>query len=303
MLTVSVLFLWYQMEREIMSELRERMIKEMQLRNFSLSTQQGYLFAIKGLVKYYHRSPDEITPEEIKDYILHLLTERKYTPGTCKYKVNAFRFFYRVVLGLDETSVPVPPIKGTYPLPDILSAEEVERLFSVTRHIKYRAMLMTAYGGGLRSSELRYLKVTDIHTDRMMIHVRQGKGKKDRYTLLSERLLYELRNYWKIERPQVWLFPGKLSKGPMNRRYLQRIYRKAVNRAGIKRKGGIHTLRHCFATHLLEAGVDIRTIQYLMGHSSMESTIRYLQVTSKSLQGTRSPLDILKIPNGKIIIQ
>lgn len=166
-----------------MSELRERMIKEMQLRNFSRSTQEGYLYSVKGLAKYYHRSPDKITPEEVKNYILHLLTERKHTPGSCKYKVNALRFFYREILGLDETSVPVPPIKSTFPLPEILSAEELKRLFAVVSNIKYRVMLMTAYGGGLRASELRHLKVTDIHSDRMMIHVRQGKGRKDRYTL------------------------------------------------------------------------------------------------------------------------
>ena len=162
---------------------------------------------------------------------------------------------------------------------------------------------MTAYGGGLRASELRHLKVTDIQSNRMMIHVKQGKGRKDRYTLLSERLLHELRNYWRTQRPKVWLFPAKITKAPMCRRGLQRVYTTAVKKAGIKRKGGIHTLRHCFATHLLEAGVDIRTIQLLMGHTSIASTMRYLQVTSKSLQGTRSPLDILKVPNGKIIIQ
>ena len=286
-----------------MSELRERMTKEMQLRNFSRSTQEGYLCSVKGLAMYYHRSPDQITPEEVKNYILHLLTERKFTPGSCKYKVNALRFFYRVVLGLDETSVPVPSIKSTFPLPEILSAKELERLFAVVSNIKHRIMLMTAYGGGLRASELRYLKVTDIHSDRMMIYVKRGKGRKDRYTLLSERLLHELRSYWRIQRPEVWLFPAKITKAPMCRRGLQRVYRTAIRRAGIKRKGGIHTLRHCFATHLLEAGVDIRTIQLLMGHRSIISTIRYLQVTSKSLQGTSSPLDILKIPNGKIIIQ
>lgn len=285
-----------------MSELRERMIKEMQLRNFSRSTQEGYLYSVKGLAKYYHRSPDEITPEEVKNYFLHLLTERKLTPGTCKYKVNALRFFYRVILGLDENSVPVPPIKTTFPLPDILSAEELKRLFAVVSNIKHRVMLMTAYGGGLRANELMHLKVTDIHSDRMMIHVRQGKGRKDRYTLLSERLLHELRNYWRVRRPKVWLFPGKI-EAPMCRDGLKRVYKTAIRRAGIKRKGGIHTLRHCFATHLLEAGVDVRTIQILMGHRSIMSTMRYLQVTSKSLQGTSSPLDILKIPRGKIITQ
>ena len=159
-------------------------------------------------------------------------------------------------------------------------------------------MLVTAYGGGLRVSELVRLKVTDIHSDRMMIQVKQGKGRKDRYTLLSERLLQELRNYWKIKCPQVWLFPGK-SDAPIGCRTVQRVYTKTVSKAGIKRKGGIHTLRHCFATHLLEAGVDIRTIQLLMGHHSILSTVRYLQVTSKSLQGTKSPLDLLTVPHSK----
>jgi site-specific recombinase XerD len=278
------------------------MIKEMQLRNFSQDAKNGYFYSIKNLAEYYHRSPDKITPDEIRDYIRYLLTERKLAPSTCIYKINAFRFFYCKILGLDKSSVPVPYIKTNSSLPDILSAEEVERLFSVTCQIKYRAMFMTAYGGGLRSTELRHLKVTDIQSDRMMIHVRGGKGRKDRYTLLSKRLLYELRNYWRIERPQDWLFPGKLSNGPMSRRYLQRLYQKAIKRAGIRRKGGIHMLRHCFATHLLEAGVDIRTIQYLMGHSSIKTTMRYLQVTSKSLQGTRSPLDVLKVPDGKILV-
>ena len=143
---------------------------------------------------------------------------------------------------------------------------------------------MTAYSGGLRSGELRHLKVTDIQSDRMMIHVRHGKGKKDRYTLLSQRLLYELRNYWRIERPQIWLFPGKLSKGPMHRRYLQRIYRKAVTRAGIQRKGGIHTLRHCFATHLLSGGVDLRTLQEMLGHADIKTTQIYTHVDNERLR-------------------
>jgi len=156
---------------------------------------------------------------------------------------------------------------------------------------------MTAYGGGLRASELVQLKVTDIHSDRMMIRVEQGKGKKDRYTLLSKRLLAELRSYWRIKRPNFWLFPGR-SNQPMTRRMTYHIYVDAIKKAGIKRKGGIHTLRHCFATHLLEAGEDLRTIQLLMGHSSIGTTVRYLQLTSKTLLGTKSPLDLL--PNFKL---
>jgi len=158
---------------------------------------------------------------------------------------------------------------------------------------------MTVYSGGLRVSEVVRLKVTDIHTDRMMIRVEQGKGHKDRYTLLSKKLLEELRSYWSIKKPPVWLFPGQPKSRPMSSRMAQRVYAKAVKKAGIKRKGGIHTLRHCFATHLLESGEDIRTIQLLMGHKSILTTVGYLQVTSKSLQGTKSPLDLLGSPDSK----
>jgi site-specific recombinase XerD len=156
---------------------------------------------------------------------------------------------------------------------------------------------MTAYGGGLRASELVQLKVADIHSDRMMIRVEQGKGRKDRYTVLSKRLLAELRSYWRIKRPDLWLFPGCANR-QMTREMAYQIYVKATKKAGIKRTGGIHTLRHCFATHLLEAGEDLRTIQLLMGHSSIGTTVRYLQVTSKTLQGTKSPLDLL--PSSKL---
>jgi site-specific recombinase XerD len=171
-------------------------------------------------------------------------------------------------------------------------------MFAALSNIKHRMLLMTTYAGGLRVSEVVRLKVTDIHSDRMMIRVEQGKGRKDRYTLLSKRLLDELRDYWRIKRPERWLFPGR-SDGPLTREMAWQIYTKAVKKAGVKRRGGIHTLRHCFATHLLEAGVDLRTIQLLMGHSLIRTTVRYLQVTSKSLQGTRSPLDLLATPSNK----
>ena len=172
-------------------------------------------------------------------------------------------------------------------------------MFAALRNIKHHVLLMTTYAGGLRVSEVVRLKVTDIHSDRMMIRVDQGKGKKDRYTLLSKRLLEELRSYWQIKRPAVWLFPGIKRQKPLCARMAEKVYTQAVAKAGITRKGGIHTLRHCFATHLLEAGEDIRTIQLLMGHSSILSTVRYLQVTSKTLQGTRSPLDLLAVPSDR----
>lgn len=283
----------------IMSELRKRMIREMQLRNFSSGTQRAYLRAVAGLAEYCHRSPDRIRTEEIQDYIVHLLSERKLAVGSCHGIITGLRFFYTVVLGHSGASAAIPQVKKVTRLPEILSSEQLERLFAAPRNPKHRVLLMTAYSGGLRVSELVHLKVADIHSDRMMIRVEQGKGRKDRYTLLSKRLLSELRSYWKIKRPPVWLFPGIHLHKPGCPRMAQKAYAQAVSKAGIKRRGGIHTLRHCFATHLLEAGEDIRTIQLLMGHSSILSTVRYLQVTSKSLQGTQSPLDLLAVPSGK----
>jgi site-specific recombinase XerD len=264
----------------------------MQLRNFSIETQKSYLNSVTGLAKYYRRSPDLVSPAEIQDYVIYLLNERKLAIGSCHVVITALRFFYSVTLGEDKDRAPIPEIRNYRRLPEILSGGELERLFAVVKNVKHRAVLMTAYGGGLRASEVVRLKVTDIQSDRMMIRVEQGKGMKDRYTLLSKRLLVELRNYWKIKRPSPWLFPGH-SNQPMTRRMTYHIYVTAVKKAGIKRKGGIHTLRHCFATHLLEAGENLRTIQLLMGHSSIRTTVRYLQVTSKTLLGTKSPLDLL----------
>ena len=278
-----------------MSELRKRMIRDMQSRNFSPGTQRAYLRAVTGLAQYYHRSPDTIEPEEIQDYVVHLLSERKLAHSI----ITGLRLFYTVTLKQDEASVPIQQVKRVTRLPEILGSEQLERVFAAPCNPKHRVLLMTAYSAGLRVSELVHLKVTDIHSDRMMIRVDQSKGKKDHYTLLSKRLLGELRAYWKIKRPAVWLFPGIKRQEPLCARMAQKVYAQAVAKAGITRKGGIHTLRHCFATHLLEAGQDIRTIQLLMGHSSILTTVRYLQVTSKTLQGTPSPLDLLVVPSGR----
>ena len=280
----------------IMSELRQKMVRDMQLRNFSASTQQGYLTAVAGLAKYYNRSPDKIGPAEIQDYIIYLLKERKAALGSCHATITALRFFYTVTLDQDKSRIPILPIRNARRLPEILSGNELERLFAAADKLKYRVLLMTAYSGGLRASEIVHLKVTDIHSDRMMIRVEQGKGLKDRYTLLSKRLLEELRNYWLLRRPTLWLFPGQKNR-PLTRNRAYQIYVQAAKKAGLKRKGGIHTLRHCFATHLLETGTDLRTIQILMGHNSIRTTVRYLQLTSKTLQGTKNPLDLLPIPS------
>jgi integrase/recombinase XerD len=282
-----------------MTILRQKMIDAMKLRRFSESTQDNYVDAVAGLARHYNQSPDKIGKEKVQAYLLHLSEERKLSWSSCNIVSSALRFFYGQVLCDEKMKLWIPPRKCEKKLPVILSRQEIERLFYATDNIKHRAMLMTAYGGGLRVGELVSLQVADIQSDRGMIHVRQGKGKKDRYTLLSQRLLGELRQYWKLYKPPCWLFPGRSLERPMRRDTVKEFYAAAKIAAGIIREGGIHTLRHCFATHLLEAGVDLRTIQMLMGHGSILTTMRYLQVTSKQLEKVRSPLDLLDPPVGK----
>lgn len=279
-----------------MTKLREQMIRDMQVRNFSPSTQQSYLSSVAGLAKFYNRPPDKISTDKVQDYIAHLLVDRKVTVGTYHVNLTGLRFFYTVTLKLDKDKVPLPSVKKVTRLPEILCIEEVEQLFNASRSSKQRAILMIVYSAGLRVSEVVNLKVTDINSNRKTLRVNRGKGGKGRYSLLSERLLLELRAYWKVKRSPVWLFPGRDLDKPLTTRVAQYYYKRAAEKAGIKKEGGIHTLRHCFATHLLESGVDIRTIQILMGHSSILSTVRYLQLTSKSIQGTKSPLDLLPKP-------
>jgi integrase/recombinase XerD len=276
-----------------MTELREKMIRAMQLRNFSPATQKNYVDAVMGLAKHYNRSPHLITPQEIQDYIIYLLNVRKFAAESCLTIATGLRFLYIETLGLDKSRVPIPKIRISKHLPVILSGKQLERLFAAADNIKHRGLLMTAYSAGLRVGEVTRLKVSDIVSDRMMIRVEQGKGMKDRYTVLSNRLLEVLRDYWRIYRPKLRLFPDD-SNQPMVCAQAHYIYTKTLKKAGIKIAGGIHTLRHCFATHLLEAGVDLRTIQTLMGHKSITTTARYLNVTSKTLQGVPSPLDLLQ---------
>ena len=190
-------------------------------------------------------------------------------------------------------------MKSQAKLPEVLSVEEITRLFQCTQSLKHRAILMTTYAAGLRVSEVVNLRLKDIDSGRMMIKVCQGKGNKDRYTILSNRLLTELRAYCKKYKPLFWLFPGAYSDKPMNRATPERIYYSAKERAGITKEGCIHTLRHCFASHLLETGVDLRTIQLLMGHSSITTTARYMRITSKKLSTTKGPLDLIEIPDNR----
>ncbi len=278
-----------------MTLLRKKMVDDMQLRRLSPSTQHSYVEAVSGLARFYHKTPDKINNPQIQSYLLHLMRERKLSWSSCNVVVNGLRFFYTKTLGWDSVRFNIPPCKTKKQLPEILSKEELERLFSAAVNLKHRVLLMTTYSAGLRVSEVVNLKLTDIDSKRMMIRVVQSKGNKDRYVNLSENLLPELRYYWRSYRPENWLFTSSDGSNPLSVGTAQKVYYSTKERAGIKKGKGIHTLRHCYATHLLESGVDLPTIQKLMGHESIRSTLLYLQITSTKLSRTQSPFDLLEL--------
>jgi site-specific recombinase XerD len=280
-----------------MSPLRKQMEADMALRGLAYRTRQAYIESVAKFAKFYRRSPDRITEPESQSYLLHLLQERKLAHSSCNVVCSALEFFYRTTLKRRETEFCLPRPKVPAKLPQILSREEVARLIEQTTNLKHRTILMTAYAAGLRLSELCHLRVADIDSDRMTLRVEQGKGAKDRYTLLSPRLLAELRRYWCVYRPKRWLFPSPRDpEQPHSAHTAHRIFHAAKDRAGITKAGGIHLLRHAFATHLLEAGVDVHTIQRLMGHGSLSTTARYFHLAQKHLSATASPLELLERP-------
>ena len=278
-----------------MTPLRQRMIREMQLQQFSKSTIQSYVDAVAGLAGHYRRSPDQLGLEDVRSYLHYLMVERQLAQGTCNQRAAAITFLYRHVLGQSAFRLGVRR-KHTGKLPEVYSRDELTRLFGATLNRQHRAFLMTTYAAGLRLSEVSRLRPEHVHTERMLIRVEQGKGQKDRYTLLSPNLLQELRAYWKEYRPGEWLFPNQARTGPILRGTAQRIFYAAKRRADLKRGHGIHTLRHSFATHLLEASIDLRTIQLLLGHKSLQTTSLYLHVTEKTLTQLQSPFDLLRLP-------
>ena len=226
-----------------MGALRTKMIEEMRLRNFSPRTEQSYVAAMVGLVRYYRRSPDQLTQDEIRSYLLHL-QERGLSPSSRNVAISGMKFFYHQILDWDEQKLFLPPRKGSWRLPEVLSPKEVERLLYANSKLRDRCLLMTAYATGVRVSELVRLKVSDIDSQRMMVKVEQGKGKKDRYTILSERLLSELRSYWKEHRSPIWLYPNRKG-GSISIDYVKRIYNWSKQKAQIHKGKGIHILRHC----------------------------------------------------------
>lgn len=278
-----------------MTPSRQLMIRELELQRKSEYTIKAYVNAVSQLARHYNRPPEQISRDEVREYFHYMIAVKKLATGTVNTNLAGIQFYYQHVLGQEKFDLRVPR-KRTGKLPVPLSRSEVRKLIESVTNQKHRMMLMTTYGGGLRVSEVVNLKVTDIHSPRMMLHIRQGKGSKDRYTILSQRLLTELRQYWLDQRPEDWLFPNPHGKS-LSRTCLQQVYYQAKERAGITRGGGIHALRHSFATHLLESGVDLTIIARLLGHRHLSTTTQYLHVTTKHVRGVRSPLDLLRKPD------
>ena len=279
-----------------MTPRRQRMDNAMLVRGFAERTRESYLAAVARLARFYRRAPDQLTPEEVQAYLVHMLREEQLAWSTCNLAVSAFRFLYHTTLQRPMPTFVIPSPKQPQKLPEILSPEEVGRVIASTANRRQRALLAATYAAGLRVSEVVHLKVTDVDAQRMSLRVEQGKGGKDRSTLLSARLLEELRAYWRTYRPRgQWLFPTRGGERPLHITTVQPIYTAGKLRARIANRGGIHALRHAFATPRLEAGVDLHTIQRLLGHGHIGSTLRYFQLARRTLLATPSPLEWLDL--------
>jgi len=278
------------MTDEAMSPLRRRMIEDMTIRKFTPKTQHDYVQGIKNFAVFLGRSPDTASFEDVRRYQLHLVARGAGVP-TINQTVSTLRFFFKVTLGRPEIVEHTHAIHEPRKLPVVLSVEEVARLLDAAPGLKYKAALSVAYGAGLRATEVVSLKVSDIDSQRMIIRVEQGKGGKDRYVMLSPHLLELLRTWWRAARPQGWLFPGRDPAQSMTTRQLNRACHAAAQMAEINKRVSLHTLRHSFATHLLEQNTDVRVIQVLLGHSKLDTTALYTRVATRTISEVRSPLE------------
>ena len=277
-----------------MSPLRRRMIEDMTVRNLSPATQRSYIHAVAKFSRYFGRSPERLGLEEVRAFQVYLVSEGISWPALNQV-VCALRFFYGVTLGHADLPERIPYARKPRKLPVVLSADEVVRFLEAVPGLKSRAALTTAYAAGLRVSEAVRLKISDIESGRMMLRIEQGKGGKDRYAMLSPQLLTILRDYWRLQRPRHWLFPGRDEERPIDPQVLHAACRSACKAAGLAKRVTVHTLRHSFATHLLEAGTDIRIIQVLLGHNNLSTTARYTRVADTTIRNTASPLDRLRL--------
>jgi site-specific recombinase XerD len=271
------------------------MIEDMRLRNLSPHTIDAYVLAVKQFANHFKRSPEQLTAQDVRQYLLHLVQEKHVSWSRYNIARCALQFLYQITLGRDERFEKLPCARVPKRLPTVLCTEELRRLFDVAgRDVKHKALLMTLYGSGLRVSEVAALRPADIDSHRMLIHVRLGKGAKDRMTKLSPRLLEVLREYWRAARPGKWLFPQATNPGlAMNTSSIERMVHRLARRAGIGKTITPHTLRHSYATHLLDAGTDLRTIQVLLGHRNLKTTAIYLHVSQAKIAAAASPLDLL----------
>ena len=277
-----------------MTQLRQRMLDELQRRNFSPSTIRGYIRSVRDFAAYFRRPPDQLGPEEVRQFQLHMVRDQKLATGTVANRLAALRFFFKKTLkrhdpDFDDLGVAKRPKK----LPVVLSPEEVTQLIEAAPNLRHRTILTTMYAAGPRVSEVVSVKVSDIDSSRNVIWIRGGKGRKDRQTLLPPKLLELLRCYWRWKRPKDWLFPGEKPGRPITCNAIVLACKKAAEAAGISKAIHPHSLRHAFATHLLEAGVNLRSIQILLGHARLETTARYLHVADTAVRSTISPLELL----------
>jgi site-specific recombinase XerD len=277
-----------------MSALRRRMIEDMTVRNLSPATQRSYVHAVAKFSRYFGCSPDRLDLEDVRAFQVHLVANSISWPAL-NQTVCALRFFYGVTLGHGEIPERIPYAREPRKLPVVLSADEVVRFLEAVPSLKTRAALTTAYAAGLRAAEAVGLKVADVDSGRMVIRVEHGKGGKDRYVMLSPQLLRILRAYWRLAKPAAWLFPGRQGDRPVSTATLQAACRVAAREADLGKPVTVHTLRHSFATHLLEAGTDIRIIQVLLGHGRLATTAIYTRVATNVIAGTPSPLDRLHL--------
>ena len=276
-----------------MTRLRQMMLEELERRNYSPDTIRCYLRAVAEFARYFHRSPDHLRPEHVREYQAYLFRERKLDAGTVTQQVAALRFFFLKTLKKRWTMDETPYPKKVRRLPTVLSQEEVAQLINAAPTPFYRILLMTLYATGARCAEVARLQVGDIDSQRMVIHIRGGKGRVDRDVMLSPALLKALRAHWSRLKPKVWLFPGNrwhTAPQPIRTKTLRHACHFAAQRAGLKKSVHPHTLRHCFATHLLEAGADLRTIQILLGHHDLKETTQYLHLSTRHLNATASPV-------------
>jgi site-specific recombinase XerD len=276
-----------------MTPLRQRMLQDMGIRNLALNTQHAYVQQISAFARHFDCSPEALGPEQVRAYQVHLIEERKLAAGSLSVVAAALRFLYKITLRRAWSDDDIPMPKRPLKLPIVLSPEEVVRFLGCVASTKHRTILTTIYASGLRVSEAVALCLADIDSSRMVLRVDQGKGRKDRYVMLSPRLLDVLRDYWRIERPKPWLFPGDGLGSHITKNAVEQACQKAQRACGINKPVTPHSLRHAFATHLLESGTDVRRIQLLLGHRSLSTTSRYLKIATSSLCATVSPFDQL----------